>query len=220
LSIQPRQPPQSPCHVVALTGGIACGKSTVSQYFEALNVPVLDADVFARELVQSGQAALTEIVDYFGESILQQHGENKGRLDRSRLRQLIFNDDSARQRLEVILHPRIYARMQQAVSDLLTPYCLFSIPLLIEKKQVYLHPHAAVNIERIVVVDCTLQQQKQRLRHRDGLTEQDVDTILSIQVDRQTRLGYADDIIDNQAETNHCRVQVKRLHELYLRDFS
>lgn len=200
--------------VVGLTGGIASGKSLVSQFFENLSVPVLDADVIARELVAAGEPALLEIVALFGSKILKKSGD----LDRQILRRLIFSDDKARQQLETILHPRIYQTLWKSAENLTNAYCLFSVPLLIENRQQYLKQQQC--IERVLVVDCPVHVQKQRLAKRDGLDDAMIERMLAAQCDRQTRLAYADDIIDNQFSVTQLQAQVDSMHQFYLKKFS
>lgn len=115
-------------YCVGLTGGIGCGKSTAAHYFEALGVPVIDADDIAHGLVMPGTAALEGIVALFGAGILGPDGA----LDRAILRRLVFADASRRKQLEALLHPLIRAGVQARMAQLDTPYCILSIPLLVE----------------------------------------------------------------------------------------
>ena len=133
-------------------------KSTVSALFEQLSVRVFDADVIARLLVEPKQTALLEIIDYFGQNVLLANGT----LNRTFLRQCIFNDKQAKQALETILHPKIYAYMTNHAQQLNDPYCIFSVPLLIETQ-------AMDRVDRVLVIDCDESEQKQRLQQRDNL---------------------------------------------------
>ena len=201
--------------VVGLTGGIASGKSLASDYFAQLDVPVLDADIIARELVQANSPILAEISHVFGIEILKTNGN----LDRKKLGNLIFNDLKARKKLEAILHPKIYQTLWKRAENLTNVYCLFSVPLLIENRQRYLQA-SQKHIARVLVIDCPEFLQKQRLAKRDKLNTTMIEKRLSAQCDRQTRLAYADDIIDNQSSTNQLQKQVQVMHQFYLQKFS
>ena len=201
--------------VVGLTGGIASGKSLASDYFAALGVPVLDADIIARELVQPHSPVLAEISRVFGIEILKPEGH----LDRKKLGNIIFNDTQARKKLETILHPKIYQTLWKRAENLTNVYCLFSVPLLIENRQSYLQT-AQKRIARVLIIDCPDFLQKQRLAKRDKLDATMIEKRLSAQCDRQTRLAYADDIIDNQFSTSQLQKQVQVMHQFYLQKFS
>ncbi len=191
--------------VIGLTGGIASGKSTVAELFQALAVPVIDADAVARDVVSPGQPALAEIQRLFGPRVFKPGGE----LDRARLRQLIFTDPAERRRLEHILHPRIHARILRALENLTSPYALLMIPLLLESDQDY-------PVNRILVVDVPQALQLQRATQRDGHDSRTLNGILSAQAGRSERLARADDIIDNSGSLDELRAQVGRLHRIYL----
>lgn len=191
---------------VGLTGGVGCGKSAVADLFAELGVPVIDADQLAREVVAGGEATLDEIRQRFGDAVLQPDGH----LDRRQLRRVVFHDDQARLDLEAILHPRIRQRMQQRLAALdHAPYVLLSIPLLLETGQLQ-------SVERVLVVDCTPDQQIKRVCARDKVGPEQAQGILHAQCSRQERLSVADDIIDNTGPLNDLRSQVRNLHDKYL----
>jgi len=192
------------CGTVGLTGGIACGKSTVSGIFSDLGVPVLDADLVARELVAPGQPALAKIVELFGKDILRPDHT----LNRVRLRQRIFSHPLERQQLDSLLHPMIYQHMWMQAAMLDTIYCIFSVPLLLETGQ-------NAKLQRILVVDCEPEIQRQRLVDRDGCGSDEINQILAAQCDRQTRLAYADDVIHNNGDVLVVAQQVQALHQRY-----
>lgn len=191
---------------IGLTGGIGSGKSTVSAEFERLGIPVIDADQLSRQLVEPEQPALQQIVRQFGEGILTANGE----LDRRALRDIIFRDKAARHQLESILHPAIREAMHQQLAELEAPYALLVIPLLLETgRQHY-------DIDRILVVDVPETLQLERVKRRDAVNDDEAAAILASQVDRQTRLAAADDIIHNDGDLTQLQQQIQQLHRRYL----
>lgn len=190
--------------IIALTGGIGSGKSTVAELFAQRGVPIIDTDVIARDLVQKGQAALAEIAAIFGNSMLT----DKGELDRKCLREHVFAQPQAREQLEAILHPKIHTAVLEQIKHTEAPYCLLIIPLLAESKQRY--PH-----DRILVVDTTPDEQVRRVMARDHLSEPQVRQILAAQASREQRLAMADDVITNSGNPAGLANQVMTLHEKY-----
>lgn len=193
---------------IGLTGGIGSGKSTVAQRFEELGIPVLDADEIARDLVRPGQAALSEIVQQFGNDMLRQDG----RLDRGALRQRVFADPDQRHRLEAILHPRIREEMRRRVEALPAdiPYCVLMIPLLVEGGGGHFE------LDRILVVDAPEQDRIRWVARRSRLDPEQVRSIIATQATREVRRRLADDWIDNDAGIEDLRAHVDGLHERYL----
>jgi dephospho-CoA kinase len=189
---------------IGLTGGIGCGKTTVADLFAVKGIPVVDADLVARELVEPGQPALSAIVARFGPDIL-----SAGRLDRARLRQIVFADPEQRLWLESLLHPRVYEGMRQRIATLAAPYGILVIPLLLETQ-------GRDFVDRVLVVDCPEDVQRGRVKTRDHLDEAAVDRILAAQLSRAARLAAADEVISNAADPDELAVQVDRLHRLYL----
>jgi dephospho-CoA kinase len=195
--------------VVAITGGIGSGKSTVADLFRAQGVPVFDADVEARALASSGQPAFAEIVAAFGDSILDSHGN----IDRARLRDIVFADASARRALEQILHPRVKSALRAKIDATQrsgVPYCIVVIPLLFEAN----HTDLA---DRILVVDAPRQAQIERTTLRSDLTAAAVERILAAQWSREQRLERADDVIANDSDIDALRVRVAALDADYRR---
>lgn len=190
---------------VGLTGGIGSGKSTAAEIFSELGVPLIDADIIARELVEPGQAALKEIIAAFGREVLDAE-EN---LDRTRLRNLVFSSKEHKLRLEAILHPRILQELSCRAARLTTPYCILVIPLLIETGQKNL-------VNRILVIDTSEEVQRRRLKTRDGFSDAEIDAALRAQSTRAARLAAADDIIENNTDLATLRHQVKHYHRKYL----
>ncbi|MEZ5566288.1 MAG: dephospho-CoA kinase [Gammaproteobacteria bacterium] len=191
---------------VGLTGGIASGKSTVANLFAALGVPVIDSDVIAREVVAPGTDGLKAVVAEFGADVLQPDGS----LDRRQLRTVAFASDARRHRLEAILHPRIGAAMEAQCREAGGPYQLLVIPLLVEAGLVD-------RVNRVLVVDCSEDIQRQRLMVRDGETAAGVERLLAAQVNRQSRLMKADDVLVNNGSLHELKQSVASLHTGYLR---
>ncbi|MEO7478530.1 MAG: dephospho-CoA kinase [Lysobacteraceae bacterium] len=194
--------------VVAITGGIASGKSEISRRFEHLGITVADADAFARALVEPGQPALDEIVERFGNAVLYADGH----LDRATLRRRVFDDDLARRDLEAILHPRIRIGMHAACLAATSAYAMAAIPLLAEVGGRTAYPWLA----RILVVDAPRTLQLQRLLRRDGTTLDQAERMLAAQATREERLALADDVIDNSGSFEDLKPQVAALHQRYL----
>ncbi len=192
--------------VVALTGGIGSGKSTVARAFASLGIPIIDADVIARELVAPGTMALQAIVNRYSHHILLADGS----LNRALLRQYIFIDVEEKNWLNKLLHPLIQQRTQDQIAIMTTPYILWVVPLLIEHE---LHHKA----NRILVIDVNSEVQISRTMARDSVTRQQVEYILTAQVSQQQRLACADDVIDNNGAATMILPLVIALHHQYLR---
>lgn len=190
---------------IGLTGGIGCGKTTVCRLFADLGVPVVDADLIARRLVESGEPALQAIVQTFGADMLKTDGS----LDRPKLREAIFADPEQKRRLDAIMHPRVYARIAADVAALQADYCLIAVPLLLESKNPYV-------VDRILVVDCPQPVQIERVVTRDKLSAEQAQAIVASQMPRPERLARADDVIDNSAGPELLAEQVKSLHNSYI----
>lgn len=174
---------------IALTGGIAAGKSAVAAQFQALSVPVVDADALAREVVGPGTEGLEALVAAFGTWVLDHDGE----LDRAALRAHVVAHDEARQRLEAIVHPLVRQRMREEIDELARAgyrYGLAVIPLLVETGQ-------ATSYDRTLVVDAPEGLQIARLQHRDGATVSDARRWLANQATRWQRLQHAHDVVTN-----------------------
>ncbi len=192
-------------YAVALTGGIASGKSEIERRFAALGAAVVDADRIARELVEPGQQALHEIVEQFGEAMLSDDGS----LDRVAMRARVFDDTQARSQLEAILHPRIRESMKERAISSDADYVLLSIPLLVESGGAYDW------IDRVLVVDVPVDIQLTRLLSRPGIDRAMAQSILAAQTDRTTRLAIADDVINNSGKLADLDAAVATLHRRY-----
>ncbi len=197
---------------IAITGGVASGKSTVARAFEARGAPLVDADVVAREVVAPSSEGLQEVVAAFGEWVLTGAGE----LDRQVLREHVFTDEAARQRLEAIIHPRVRTRMSErmrALADERHPYAIAVIPLLIETDQTAAH-------DRNLVVDVPESVQIERMRERDGASCEHARRVLASQAGRWQRLRYAHDVVANAdavAPATSIEPQVASLDRKYRR---
>lgn len=192
---------------IGLTGGIASGKSTVADLFLRHGISIIDADVVAREVVTPGQSAYETIIAHFGESIL----DKVSNIDRAKLKQIVFNDASKRSWLEALLHPIIRDAMRLQSDKASSPYCIEVIPLLIETL-----PHPELN--RILVVDVSVDTQIKRLKERDKLDAALIKKILAAQISRKERLAHADDVITNEGDLKTLTKVVDALHHKYLQE--
>lgn len=193
---------------VGLTGGIGCGKSSAVAIFRSLGVPIVDADHIAREVVQKGEPALTQIAAVFGVEAITTDGE----LNRAWIRAQIFKDSSVRTQLEGILHPIIHARIRQAMQaafELGATYVIVDVPLLVEQGYQSL-------FDRIIVVDCLPSQQLERVRARDQTADSQTQQIMQVQVSRDLRLQAASDLLDNTSSKEVLELQVNQLHKKFL----
>jgi len=190
---------------VALTGGIASGKSTVAALFAERGVPIIDLDLIAREVVAPGTALLGQVFARFGSALRRADGD----LDRRALRELVFRDAGARRALEALLHPAISARAAEQSARAAGPYQIVVIPLLAETG-------AAGEYERVLLVDCEEAQQRERLARRDGFSAELVEAALAMQATRAARRAVASDVIDNSDGIEQLRPQVLALHQRYL----
>lgn len=191
--------------LVGLTGGIGCGKSTVTALFAKLGVQYVDADIVAREVVMPGTACLDAICRHFGSGILNSSGE----LDRAALRQRVFTNATDKAWLEQLLHPAIRQEMLAQLAALTSPYALLVAPLLLENKLNRL-------VQRVLVIDLPESLQLQRAMARDSSSEQHIKAIMAAQISRTERLKLADDIITNDSNIADLTPQVAALHQQYL----
>jgi dephospho-CoA kinase len=199
---------------VGLTGGIASGKSTVATMFSALGAAIVDTDVIAHQLTAGENiltrvgAAIPAITQAFGSTFIQ----SDGGLNREMMRRHILNDSKERLRLEAILHPMIHYQAQSLGNTLSGNYVIFVVPLLIES------PQWRRQVDRILVIDCDLELQRQRVLQRAGITTVQANQLLAIQASREQRLMQADDTLDNTAMTiEQLQHHINHLHHLYLK---
>lgn len=190
---------------IGLTGGIASGKSAVADLFAARGVPIIDTDVVAREVVEPGQPALAEIAREFGPGVLGADG----RLDRRKLRDLVFSDEKRRKTLEAILHPAIRRVAEERARSAGGAYQIVVVPLLAESPM-------RASMDRVLVVDCSEETQLERLLRRDAESEAQARRMIAAQASRAERLAIADDVIDNDGSLEATERQVEALHRKYL----
>ena len=192
--------------IIGLTGGIGSGKSTVADRFAALGATLVDTDLIAHGLTGPGGAAMPAIRAAFGAAVIA----DDGRLDRAAMRALAFSDPAARKRLEAILHPMIREQSQREIEAATGCYVMLVVPLLVESGTWRERAH------RLLVVDCPVEVQIERVMRRSQLAREQVLAILAAQATREARLAVADDRIDNGGEPAAIGPQVEALHAIYL----
>jgi len=191
--------------VIGLTGGIGSGKTAAANYFAELDVPVIDTDELAREVVHPNSDAINKIQEHFGMHVIN----NDGSLNRKALGEIVFSKPTEREWLEELLHPKIRQLAAERIAALTEPYCILVIPLLVESE-----PHPLV--DRILVIDCPEELQIARVQQRDHSEKAMIQQIIQAQADRQHRLAAADDIIVNDQDLEQLQAQVTSLHQQYL----
>ncbi|QMU62509.1 MAG: dephospho-CoA kinase [Gammaproteobacteria bacterium] len=190
--------------VIGLTGGIGCGKSLVSDLFHDLyTIPIIDADIIARELSQT-----TPVIELISQQLGADYLDENKQLLRVKLRKAIFSDPDIRTTLENILHPLVYDDISKQLSEIKANYCIVVIPLLLETKRTDI-------LDRILVVDCTIEEQILRVTKRDQCSELHVKNIIATQIDRDSRLSLADDIIENSESISLVKEKIALLHKKY-----
>ncbi|NNE19761.1 MAG: dephospho-CoA kinase [Myxococcales bacterium] len=191
--------------VVGLTGGIACGKSTVASMFAELGVSVVDADDLAREVVEPGTPGLQMIVDEFGKLVL----DEAGRLDRKKVAEIVFGDEKARETLNAIMHPLIGAAGAEhieAQQDSAAPYLLYEAALLVETR-------AYEAFSALIVVSAEESIQRLRLIARDGYTAPEANARIDSQLPLERKVAVADYVVTNNGDLESTREQVAAIHE-------
>jgi len=191
---------------IGLTGGVGSGKSTVATSFAALGVPIIDTDQISRGLTVSGGAAINQISCSFGAEFIDANGA----LNRSKMRDLIFQDAAQRERLEHIIHPLIWKEADAQLATLQAfPYVVIEIPLLAESRT------ARQRVDRILVVDCDQRTQISRLMQTRNLSNDQACRVIQHQASRQMRLAIADDVIFNEGHLSSLKDAVSRLDGIY-----
>ena len=189
---------------IGLTGGIASGKSAISAIFEKNYCEVVDADIIAREVVKPHTKGLDQLVDAFGKDILT----TELTLDRSKLRKIVFNNKQKLEQINAILHPLIQQEIIKQIKNVNSNYCIVVIPLLCESNRYDW-------LDRILVVDVSVEIQKQRLLKRDAINDELAEKMIRSQCSREKRLELADDVIKNEASLTQLNVRIELLHRLY-----
>ncbi len=192
--------------VIALTGGIGSGKSSVADILAELGAAVVDTDAIAHQLTAAGAAGAGEIGRQFGADFLRADGA----LDRDRMRTLVFADPAARRKLEAILHPMIRSAVAAAIGAVRAPYVVLVVPLLVETGAY------RELTQRTLVVDCSESEQIARVGERSKLSAETVRGIMASQASRAERLARADDIIVNDADRATLRRRTSDLHRAYM----
>lgn len=191
--------------VIGLTGGIGSGKTMATDHFARLGITIVDADLASRIIVEPGKPALQEIAAHFGKDVLQADGS----LNRARLREIVFADPAARKALEHITHPRIGEEIARQLAASTSPYTILVSPLLFESSQ---HRFA----RRTVLIDVPEALQRTRAASRDGVSTEQIDAIMAVQMSREKRRELADDVIINDGQPEHLYAAIEALHAQYL----
>ena len=196
------------CKKIGLTGGIASGKTTVSDCFKKLGTQVIDADIISHEVTEPSGSAFEEILSEFGSEIL----DEKGLINRKKMRAIIFNDPSQKKILENIIHPKVRDEMFQRINKSDDHYLIVSVPLLVETGMHQI-------MDRNLLVDCSEDTQIERLMHRDKITLNEAKAILKNQASRSDRKKIADDLIVNEKNVTLIELEneVLELHKYYLK---
>lgn len=191
---------------IGLTGGIASGKSTVCDLFSQLSVEIIDADKISHDITKKDGLAFQEILDYFGKKILGLDGE----LDRQQLRSIIFNDATAKRALENIIHPKVLNEINKNISDSTAPYLIIAVPLMIETGMNKL-------MDRVLLIDCSIETQIRRLIERDKCTKQEAQSIIENQASLESKRAICDDVIVNEEGTSFdlLKTEVIKLNDFY-----
>ena len=198
--------------VVGLTGGIACGKTTVAKMFSDLGIPVIDADELARDVVEPGTPGLGQIVREFGEGVL----DGAGRLDRKKVGDLVFGDEAAREALNAIMHPLIGAagaEQMMAHQDDPAPYLVYEAALLVET-------NSYKAFSALIVVSAEESLQRLRLIARDGFTVTEANARIASQLPLGRKIAVADYVVTNNGDLDATRRQVAEVHEKLATQFA
>ena len=192
--------------IIGMTGGIGSGKSEALKIFESLNIKIIDLDKISKEITETNHQAIEEIKSVFGDIF-----DKDNRLDRKKLREIIFSDKSQKIKLEKILHPKILKEVKEKLNVLSDePYVVIDIPLLFETNQ-----YTSL-ISRSLVIDCEVSNQIERVKKRDGIDTLIIQSIIEQQIDRCSRIEKGDDVILNDGSIEMLTESIKALHKKYL----
>lgn len=201
---------------IGLTGGIASGKSLVSQYFKDLNIDIVDSDKIAKDLFKENSPHLKPLKIKFGDSIFIENNNKKMiELDRKALGKIVFSDPEKLTWLNNFTHPLINAEMKKQLSKANSDYVILDIPLLITKEGV-IPKHLGDLIDKVLVIRTTLENQIERVIKRDYISEEQALNIINSQSSLKQKLLLADDVIDNNTDQQALKEQIKKLHQKYL----
>ena len=192
--------------IVGLTGGIGSGKTTVANLFAEQGIDLVDADIVAREVVEIGSEGLNKLSEHFGTRILNLDSS----LNRSALREIIFNNPTHRDWVNKLLHPLIRIEMLKQLDSAVSAYTILIAPLLFENDLDRL-------VNRTLMVDISTQEQVKRTSTRDSVTQEQVHKIIESQAPRAKKLQRADDVIDNHGEISALKSKVIALHNNYIK---
>ena len=193
--------------IIGMTGGIGSGKSEALKIFESLNIKVIDLDNIAKEITDTSHQAIQEIKLVFGDAIF----DKGNRLDRKKLREIIFSEKDQKINLEKILHPKILEEVMKRLNVLSNEsYVVIDIPLLFETNQ-----YTSL-ISRSLVIDCKVNDQIERVKKRDGIDTSVIQSIIEQQVCRNYRIERADDVVVNDGSIEKLEESIKALHKKYL----
>jgi dephospho-CoA kinase len=195
-------------YIVGLTGGVGSGKSTAAQYFAEMGAPIIDADKIAHQLVTPNQPAFKKIVERFGEKIVLANGT----LNRSALRDIIFDDSSERVWLEDLLHPRINQTILNEIQTVTYPYCIVMIPLLVEHYEKYQHI-----LDYVIVMKTSVEQQLEWGAKRENTTTAEIQKIIDAQATQEERNKIANTILDNEGSLQVLKDKVQELHQVFMK---
>jgi len=193
-------------YCVGLTGGIGSGKSTVANLLAVHGASLIDADVIAHALTGAGGEAIPMVREAFGDEAV----EASGAMNRAYIRTLVFADPQARERLEAIVHPLVRTEVERQLATASGPYALLVVPLLVESA------YYRERCDRVVVVECAENVRIQRVRERNGLSEEQVRRIIAAQASAEERRAVADDLIDNGGSLAELAVLLETLHQRLL----
>ena len=191
--------------IVGLTGGIGSGKTAVSDLFQDLGITIVDADLASRVVVEKGREELNKIAEHFSKDILNSSGE----LDRAKLREVIFKSEEEKLWLESLLHPAIASQIQKELDSSESPYTILVSPLLLETDQKNF-------CSTVLVVDVPVEIQIERTSKRDNVSGEQIKSIIASQIDRDSRLEQADEVILNDGSIQHLESKVQELHKKFL----
>ena len=191
--------------IIGLTGGIGSGKSAAGNEFSKLGITVIDADLVAKEAALKNSTAYKNIVDHFGNDILDDF-EN---IDRKKLRDIIFSKPSQKEILESFLHPVIKENITNKILSSKSDYTIIMVPLIFETNSMNQY-------QRILVVDCDEELQISRATKRDNSNKEDIQKILNSQASREERLSIADEVILNNSSIEFLKQEVLKVHKIYM----